>query len=139
MPDESWVAHHRAGDRELLGWVRPAGDGFVAVDRLGRDVSPVVDWVEAEELLEERGLGWLADLWQLTLADGTVRRVRLVEVGPARVVVKDDDMNAVGGTPTATHVLPFPAPPSLAPYAGDPFTVDSFCTGAEPTGPGAGR
>ena len=134
MPDENWVAHHRSGDRELLGWVRPAGDGYVAVDRLGRDVSGVVDWVEAEETLEERGLGWLADLWQLTLEDGTVRRVRLVEVGPARVVVKDDDMNAVGGTPAATYVLPFPAPATLAPFAGDPFAVDALGTD-----PGPGR
>jgi len=124
MLDETWVEHRRSGDRELLGWVRPSGDDFVAVDRLGRDVTDAVGWTDAEDALEERGLGWLADLWQLTLDDGRVERVRLVEVSPRRVVVKADDMNAVGDTPTVTYELPFPAPASLAPFAGDPYTVD---------------
>lgn len=124
MLDETWVEHRRSGDREVLGWVRPAGDGFVAVDRLGRDVTGETGWVEAEEALEERGLSWLADLWQLTRDDGLVVRVRLVEVSPRRVVVKPDDMNAVGENPAETYELPFPAPASLAPYAGDAFTLD---------------
>jgi len=124
MPDETWVEHRRSGDREVLGWVRPQGDGYVAVDRLGRDVTGPVDWLEAEAALEELGLHWLGDLWQLTREDGSVRRVRLVEVGPHGVVAKDDDMNAVGEGVVATYELPFPAPPSLAPFAGDRHTLD---------------
>lgn len=124
MPDETWVEHRRSGDRELLGWVRPSGDGFVAVDRLGRDATGPVDWTDAEDALEERGLHWLADLWQLTRADGTVLRVRLVEVSPARVVVRVDDMDAADESQVARHELPFPAPASLVPFAGDPFTID---------------
>ena len=30
MTDDDWIAHHRPGDRERLGWIRPEGDGFVA-------------------------------------------------------------------------------------------------------------
>lgn len=125
MLDETWVEHRRSGDRELLGWVRPSGDGFVAVDRLGRDVSGVVDWTDAEDALDERGLQWLADRWQLTREDGTVVRVLLLEVSPAGVVVKVDDMNAVGEGAIPTYALPFPAPATLAPFAGDPFVLDA--------------
>lgn len=133
MDTTSWIEHRRSGDRELLGWVRPSGDGFVAVDRLGHDLTDVVDWLAAEEALEERGLHWLADLWQLTRADGTVVRVRLVEVAPDGVVVKEDDGNAVdtGSRGPVTHRLPFPAPPELAPFTGDRYVLDDL--------PGGGR
>ncbi|MBU4215024.1 MAG: hypothetical protein KJ548_14020 [Actinobacteria bacterium] len=118
MIPDGWFEHRRPGDREVLGYLRAEGDGFVAVDRLGRAVTGVVDWVEAEEALEARGLGWLADLWQLTDADGAVIRVRLVEVGPDRVVVTSDDFGAVD-VPVRRYELPFPAPATLQPFMGD--------------------
>ncbi|MCC2315570.1 hypothetical protein [Cellulomonas xiejunii] len=124
MLDETWVEHRRSGDREVLGWVRPSGDGFVAVDRLGRDVTGPVDWTDAEDALDERGLHWLADLWQLTREDGTVLRVRIAEVSPERVVVCVDDKGEAAISAVARHELPFPAPASLVPFAGDPFTID---------------
>lgn len=123
MLPEDWVEHRRAGDRELVGWVRPEGDGFVAVDRLGHDVTGVVDWGEAEEALEERGLHWLADLWQLTLDDGRTLRVVMVELSPERVVVKLDDFGAA--VEMQTWTLPFPAPPTLRPFAGDRGVLDT--------------
>ena len=126
MDDSTWVEHRRPGDREVLGWVRPEGADVVAVDRLGRDLTGPVSWADAEAALEERGLGWLADLWQLTLADGTVVRVRLVEAGPSGVVVAEDRGGAVGRTAPATWTLPFPAPAALAPFAGDPGVVDAL-------------
>ncbi|WP_182112728.1 MULTISPECIES: hypothetical protein [unclassified Actinotalea] len=124
MVTEGWIEHRRAGDRELVGWLRPEGDGFVAVDRLGHDVTGVVDWQEGEEALEERGLHWLADLWQLTLGDGRTLRVAMVEVSPERVVVKLDDFGAVG-VEMQTWTLPFPAPPTLRPFAGDRGLLDA--------------
>ena len=117
-----WVEHRRSGDRELLGWIRAAGDGFVAIDRLGRELGGETDWLAAEELLEERGLRWLADLWQLTSDDGTRERVRIVEARPDRVVVALDDLGSVDA-PHRTLVLPFPAPDSLAPFDGDRHTL----------------
>jgi hypothetical protein len=127
VPREDWIEHRRAGDRERLGWIRPAGDGFVAVDVLGRDLTGVVDWLEAEEALDERGLHWLADLWQLDRPDGIRARVRIVEVTPERVVVKVDDFGAVDVV-TDTYVLPFPAPVSLRPFEGDAKTISGAPT-----------
>lgn len=122
-PPATWVEHRRSGDRELLGWLRPEGDDVVAVDRLGRDASGPVGWVEAEEVLDEGGLLWLSGLWQLAREDGSVVRVRLMEVSPRHVVVKVDDHNAVGDGPPPTYELPFPAPAALAPFEGDPHVV----------------
>ena len=129
MLHEDWIEHRRAGDRERLGWIRPDGDGFVALDALGRGLTGAVDWLAAEEALEERGLHWLADLWQLDLPDGTCERVRLVEVTPDRVVVKVDDFGAVDAA-TRSYVLPFPAPGTLRPFEGDAATLDGGLTGA---------
>ena len=125
MLPNDWIEHRRAADRELVGWLRPAGEGFVAIDRLGREVTGVVDWVTAEEALDERGLRWLADLWQLGHDDGTTTRVRIVEVSHERVVVKRDDFGAVDAE-MRTWTLPFPAPETLRPYAGDPSVIDGF-------------
>ncbi|WP_028049319.1 hypothetical protein [Cellulomonas sp. URHD0024] len=122
MPPQDWIEHRRPDDRERLGWIRPDGDGFVALDALGRAATGTVDWLAAEEALEERGLYWLADLWQLDLPDGSRERVRIVEVTPERVVVKVDDFGAVDVV-TASYVLPFPAPDVLRPFEGDPSTL----------------
>ena len=43
-----WIEHRRGMDGELLGWMRPADDGFVVIDLLGRELTGVVDWFEAE-------------------------------------------------------------------------------------------
>lgn len=122
MLRSDWIEHRRPGDCELLGWARPEGDGFVAIDRLGHEITDVVDWLEAEEALDARGLHWLAGLWRLTHDDGTSTRVRIVEVSPERVVVKLDDFGAVGAE-LRTWTLPFPAPDSLRPYDGDPHVI----------------
>lgn len=122
MPRRDWTEHRRAGDRELVGWISPAGDSFIAHDALGRAATGPVDWLEAEEALENRGLAWLADLWQLDLSDGTRLLVRIVEVTPDRIVVKVDDFGAVDVV-TPTHVLPFPASDALRPFEGDAQTL----------------
>jgi len=124
MPSPDWTEHRRADDRELLGWIRPEDDAWVAVDRLGRDATAPVDWTDAEDALDARGLRWLADLWQLTLDDGSVRRVRFTEVSSDRVVVVEDHFGAaVPGA--ATFTLPFPAPATLRPFEGDAHVIDA--------------
>lgn len=125
---ETWIEHRRAGDRELVGWVRPDGEGFVAIDRLGREVTGVVDWTDAEEALEARGLRWLADRWELVHDDGATTRVRLVEVTPDRVVVKADDLGDITAT-QQTWTLAFPPGAALRPHVGDPFVVDGLPPG----------
>lgn len=97
MRDE-WIEHRRSDDGELLGWMEPAGDGFVAIDLLGERQTASVDWLTAEETLDERGLGYLADPYELRLDDGSWLRVRIAEVSPTGIRVKKDDWGAVGAT-----------------------------------------
>lgn len=111
IPDD-WTEHRRAEDRELLGWIRPEGDAWVAVNLLGREVPGVVDWLDAEASLDSIGLSWLADKWVLDREDGNAWAVRLVEVTPERVVVKTDDFGAIDA-PTEMIELAWPAPRTL--------------------------
>jgi len=116
MPPADWTPHRR-DDGELLGWIRPVGALWVAVDRLGRDLTDGIDWLEAEAALEARGLGWLAGRWTL---DGAP--VRIAELSDTRIVVVPDAYgaaSAVGSRPARIE-LPWPAPDGLrsAPAAG---------------------
>ncbi|MGP3533789.1 hypothetical protein ACTU3I_03265 [Microbacterium sp. RD1] len=113
IPDD-WTPHRRPEDREVLGWIRPAGDAWVAVSLLGRDLTGPVEWLEAEAALEERGLGYLAGIWMLDGVAAEPLRVRLVEVTPARVVVHTDDFGAID-VPVDRYELPWPAPAALRP------------------------
>ncbi len=108
-----WIEHRRE-DGERVGWLRPEGDGFVPVDLLGRELSGAVDWLAGEELLEAAGIGYLADRYELALADGRRLRVRLTEVSTDRIVVKKDDFGAIDA-PQLIYTLPFPIPESLRP------------------------
>lgn len=100
----------------LLGWAVPDGEGFHVVDLLGRQrTGAPVDWLEAEEIFDALGIGYLADRYSLRSPDGTERRVRISEASPSRIVVLADDFgdaSAIGARPEA-FTLPFPAPESL--------------------------
>lgn len=109
MTGDDWIEHRR-GDRELLGWMLPEGEGFVVIDLLGRPRTPPVEWLAAEEFLEELGIGYLADRY---LYDG--RPVRIGEVSTTGVTVIADDYgaaSAVGANPER-FALPFPVPADL--------------------------
>jgi hypothetical protein len=117
MLPADWTPHRR-DDGELLGWIRPEGEDWVAVDLLGREASGAVDWLEAEAALEANGLSWLADVWVLEMPEGDAWRVKLVEVTPGRVgeqgriVVQTDDFGAID-VPVERFELSWPAPPTL--------------------------
>lgn len=110
--DRDWIEHRRGLDRELLGWLAPRGDGFVVIDLLGRERTPVLDWFEAEETLEGLGIGYLADPYELRLPSGGWLRVRLAEVSPGGIRVKKDDWGDMTA-PQVYYDLPFPAPETL--------------------------
>jgi len=90
----------------------PRDERFVVVDLLGRERSGPVDWMTAEATLDELGIGYLADIYVLTLEDGRDLRVRIAEVSPTGIRVKKDDFGAVG-VPQVYFSLDMPAPASL--------------------------
>ncbi|AYG04039.1 hypothetical protein [Gryllotalpicola protaetiae] len=108
----SWIEHRRASDRERVGWLREEGDGWVAVDLLGRDVTGVVSLDQAEGTLDELGLGYLAERYEIVLDEGRVEPVRIVEVTPDRIILKTEDWGAIDA-PVERHELSWPAPPAL--------------------------
>ncbi|WP_226530987.1 hypothetical protein [Microbacterium paraoxydans] len=126
MPRPDWTPHRR-DDGELLGWIHPAGDEWVAVDVLGRRVGTPAEWLDAEAALEEHGIAWLADPWMLEGEDDRPLRVRILEVTPdeegvpGRIVAKIDDFGDMARPATAQFVLAWPIPDRLRhPHDGDP-------------------
>jgi hypothetical protein len=108
-----WTPHRRSEDAELVGWIRPEGEAWVAVDLLGRDVSDAIEWLDAEEVLERGGLAWLAEIWMLERADAEPLRVRIGEVVPGvRVGIHTDDFGAID-VPVDRFELAWPAPSEL--------------------------
>ena len=102
-----WIEHRRSSDGELLGWVEPVGEDFVAIDLLGHPRTGPVDWLTAEEALDEAGLSYLADIHELRLDDGSWLRVRIAEVSVSGIRVKKDDFGAVG-IPQIFFTVDFP-------------------------------
>jgi len=127
MPDGDWTPHRR-DDGELLGWIHPAGDLWIATDVLGRPASAPEEWLDAEAALERRGIAWLADPWMLEGEGAHPLRVRMVEVvpdgagAPGRIVVKLDDFGDMARPAAEQFVLPWPIPDRLRPPRdGDPY------------------
>jgi hypothetical protein len=105
--NEDWIQHRRGADGELLGWMLPVDDGFVAIDLLGRRHTEVVDWLTAEETLEAMGIGYLADPYELRLDSGDWLRVRITEASTQGITVKKDDWGAID-SPQLLYTLAFP-------------------------------
>jgi hypothetical protein len=96
--EADWIEYRRSDDGERVGWMKPVDEGFVAIDLLGRRRTEVVDWMVAEENLDELGLGYLADPHELRLDDGSWLRVRIAEVSTAAIRVKKDDWGDMNAT-----------------------------------------
>ena len=110
MIPEDWTEHRRE-DGERVGWIRPAGDLWQAIDLLGREVGTATEWLDAEAALERRGIGWLADRWWLG-----PNAVRISEVSSDGIVVVTDDYGAAAAIGSSRSVirLPWPAPAALS-------------------------
>ena len=115
MP-EDWIEHRRRLDGELLGWMKPVDDGFIAIDLLGRETTGVVDWLEAEAALDGLGIGYLAEPFELKLDDGHWLRVRLAEVSAHEIRVKKDDWGDMSA-PQVYYTVPLPVQGTLRPLA----------------------
>ncbi|MEI5583268.1 MULTISPECIES: hypothetical protein [unclassified Agromyces] len=105
--EPNWIEHRRATDGERVGWIEPVDHGFVAIDLLGRRRTGVVDWGVAEEALDELGLGYLAEPYELRLDDGAWLRVRIAEVSPRGIRVKQEDWGDMRA-PQVFHPVEFP-------------------------------
>jgi hypothetical protein len=105
--DADWIEHRRSEDGERLGWMKPSGEGFIAIDLLGRARTEIVDWMLAEETLDALGLGYLADPHELLLDNGSWLRVRIAEVSPDAIRVKKDDWGDMTA-PQVYYSVPFP-------------------------------
>jgi hypothetical protein len=116
MMNSAWIEHRRGGDGERVGWMLPAGDGFVAVDLLGRHRTDVVDWLTAEETLDELGISYLGDAYELRLDDGEWIRVRLIEISSAAIIAKQEDWGDMNA-PQVRYTLPFPITDALRVYS----------------------
>lgn len=104
---ENAIAHRRSSDGELLGWMEPVGEGFVVIDLLGRRRTEPVDWMTAEETLDDQGMAYLADPYELRLPDGSWLRVRIAEVSSAGIRVKKEDWGAIDA-PQLFYDVAFP-------------------------------
>lgn len=115
MLPEGWIEHRRE-DREIVGWIAADGEGWRPYDLLGRAAAPgPVEWLEAEAILEELGIGYLAQRWALRLDDGTERPVRIAEASVDGIVIGFDEFgaaSAVGGERERVR-LAFPVPEGL--------------------------
>lgn len=110
-----WIEHRR-DDRERVGWIAPEGELFWPIDVLGRRVTAEpVEWLDAEQLLEELGIAFLADRYLLRLPDGTERPVRIAETTPLGLIVVADEFGTASavGVPSDRFTLPFPVPDDL--------------------------
>ncbi len=99
MIPAAWEPYHRLDDGELVGYLRPVGDGLVPTTLLGTALDDALDRFGAEQVLEEVGLSYLADPWILSHDDGTEQRVLLVEVDAERAVLANADFAQVVGAP----------------------------------------
>ena len=107
--NSEWIEHRRGLDGERLGWMKPVGDGFVVVDLLGRERTGVLEWLDAEEALDDLGIGYLADAYELRLESGEWLRVRITEVSTEVIRVKKDDFGDVtSGAPQLFYTVAFP-------------------------------
>ncbi|WP_105032046.1 hypothetical protein [Arthrobacter ruber] len=105
--EPDWIEHRRAEDGERVGWIKPVNEGFVAIDLLGRGRTGVVDWLSAEETLDELGLTYLTHRYEVRLDTGDWLRVRIAEVSPAEIRVKKDDWGDMTA-PQLYYTVPFP-------------------------------
>lgn len=93
MTDETTFPHVRRSDNECVGYLRMTEDGqFVPIDLLWNEVAEPLELTQAEALLEELGLSYLAEPWWLEIPDHPERvKVRIQEVTPDQVVLSNAD------------------------------------------------
>ncbi|WP_010525078.1 hypothetical protein [Nesterenkonia sp. F] len=91
MSHGDWVPVTRH-DGETVGHLEPLTDDWSAVRPrtvLGHPAGDAMEFIPAEELLLDRGLGELLEPWTLTTEDGTVEDLTIIEVAPRGIRLAD--------------------------------------------------
>ncbi len=111
MADDTTFPHVRGSDNEHVGYLRLSEDDrFVPIDLMWNELAGPQELTDAEALLEELGLSYLAEDWLLDVEGHPEPvKVRIREITPERITVASADYGypADIGTP---FVLPNPAP-----------------------------
>ena len=110
--NEDWIEYRRQSDGERVGWILPRHEGFIAIDLLGSKRTGPIKWMDAEQYLEELGLAYLAEPYELEKESGEWVPVRLVSVSADDIEMKTEDYGAVDA-PVTTYTVPFPKPDRL--------------------------
>ncbi|WP_026530623.1 hypothetical protein [Haematomicrobium sanguinis] len=111
MIPSTWIAHTRPSDRERVGYIEfLPGDRFAAFDLLGRPVAEFDDYLDAEEALENLGIGYLAQVWLYRAEPGAdPAPVRILDVSPGRALITTDLYGVIGSSGVETEI-PVPVP-----------------------------
>lgn len=93
VADQTVFPHVRNLDREHVGYLRVTDDGlFVPIDLLWNEISGPLDLSDAEALLDDLGLGYLAEDWWLEVFEHPERvKVQIREVSAETVVLANAD------------------------------------------------
>ncbi|WP_061712638.1 hypothetical protein [Kocuria palustris] len=93
MADDTTFPHTRGSDNEHVGYLRLSeNDRFVPIDLLWNELGDPQELTDAEALLEELGLSYLAEDWLLEVEDHPEPvKVRIREITPAQITVANAD------------------------------------------------
>lgn len=99
MDTSGWLATTR-DDGETVGYLEPLADDYSLVQPrslLGHPVGPPAEFLEAEELLIERGISELAERWMLRGASDDLRGgVVILEASAEGIIVDHADLAKAG-------------------------------------------
>ncbi len=109
MIPSTWIAHTRPSDRERVGYIEFLPEvRFAAFDVLGRAVGEFDVYLDAEEALENLGLGYLAQVWLWSAPDSDAPiPVRILDVSPERALITTDLFGVIGSSGLQAE-LPLP-------------------------------
>ncbi|GFZ82817.1 serine/threonine protein phosphatase [Nesterenkonia alkaliphila] len=93
MADDTTFPHIRGSDGEHVGYVRMSEDDrFIPIDLMWNEIGGPQELTDAEALLEELGLSYLAEDWMLDLEDHPEPvKVRISEITSNRITVASID------------------------------------------------
>ncbi|MCI1832860.1 MAG: hypothetical protein LKI77_07980 [Bifidobacterium sp.] len=110
--ESNWIEYRRDSDGERLGWIIDNNESYTVVDLLGHQRFTTDDWLKAEQYLEDLGLMYLSEQYEMRTASHEWIPVRITGVSSKEIQVKTEDFGAID-SPTTTYSLPFPMPEQL--------------------------